>query len=415
LLTRTEPGVATETATPVGPSAPRLATSGLVATLVCLCSLNQLAISIFLPAMPAMASALGADGVAAKATLSVYLLVYAASLLVHGPLSDRFGRRPVVVGGLALYTVASFACALAPTIEVLLAARALQAFGAASGNVMSRAIARDAMDGASLARVNAYISTGQGLSPALAPFLGGLLTEWGDWTWTFHVTGLVGVGLLAVTVPWLGETNRHRVAAIDARSVLEAFGSVLRNRAFLGVAATASFATAPWYGYFAGSPELIIGRFGISPAVYGGHLLVLLGLFMLGGVLCALTAGRWSERTLLVAGFAVTAAGIVAFIALAVSGHLTFPAILAAMGIYAAGQSVLFPTAATAVIRPFREKAGTAASAYSALFMAIAAVGSLAPALVSDDVIVGLSAMMAVSMTMAVAVFVSVVLRLPRQ
>jgi hypothetical protein len=81
------------------PSESRLATPGLVATLVCLCSLNQLAISIFLPAMPAMASALGADSLAVKATLSVYLLVYAASLLVHGPLSDRFGRRPVVLSG----------------------------------------------------------------------------------------------------------------------------------------------------------------------------------------------------------------------------------------------------------------------------------------------------------------------------
>jgi len=389
---------------------PRLTTTGLVVTLVCLASLNQLAISIFLPAMPAMASALGATSLQAKASLSAYLLVYAVSLLVHGPLSDRFGRRPILCGGLALYTIASFACALAPTIDVLLAARALQAFGAAAGIVMSRAIARDAMDGTALTRTNAYISTGQGVSPAVAPFLGGLLAEWGDWTWTFHATGLAGAGLLAVAVPRLAETNRHR-AAIDPLSVLHAYGAILRNRAFLSVTATAAFATAPWYGYFAASPELIIERFGISPRVYGGHLLVLLGLFMLGGIACARTASRWSERVFLIAGFAVTAAGAAAFVALAWSGTLTFATTLAAMAVYAAGQSVLFPTAITAAIRPFREKAGTAASAGAAIFMTIAAAGSLAPALASGDVAIGLAATMAASMPIAAACFVPIVLR----
>jgi len=151
------------------------ARAGLIVFLVCVFSLNQFAISIFLPAMPEMARALGAGGAATKATLTVYLIVYAIAALIHGPLSDRYGRRPVLLAGLGVYTAASFACALAPNIEVLLAARMLQAFGAASGVVLARAIARDVMDGPALMRTNAYLATGQGVAPGLAPLLGGLL------------------------------------------------------------------------------------------------------------------------------------------------------------------------------------------------------------------------------------------------
>ena len=149
---------------------PQAATFGFVALLICLASLNQFAISIVLPAMPAIAAALGASGDAAKATLSVYLIAFAAAMLVHGPLSDRFGRRPVLLAGMTLYSLASFGCALAPSIEVMLAARIVQAFGAAAGVVLARAIVRDAMEGEAQTRANAYMSTSQGISPALAPF-----------------------------------------------------------------------------------------------------------------------------------------------------------------------------------------------------------------------------------------------------
>ena len=119
---------------------------------------------------------------------AVHSIAYAASMLVHGPLSDRFGRRPVLLAGMTLYSLASFGCALAPSIEVVLAWRIVQAFGAAAGVVLARAIVRDAMEDEAQTRTNAYLSTSQGISPALAPFLGGLLVEWGGWTWTFHST-----------------------------------------------------------------------------------------------------------------------------------------------------------------------------------------------------------------------------------
>ena len=389
---------------------PEAAAFGFVALLICLASLNQFAISIVLPAMPAMAVALGASGGAAKATLSVYLIAFAAAMLVHGPLSDRFGRRPVLLAGMTLYSLASFGCAVAPSIEVMLAARIVQAFGAAAGVVLARAIVRDAMEGEAQTRANAYMSTSQGISPALAPFLGGLVVEWGGWTWPFHLVGLGGVGLLVAAYLGLDETNRHKLQRIDTRSLAASYAAVLGNRLFLGVTAAGALGAAPYYTYFAASPELIVERLGHSPSTYGGHMLVVVGAFMVGGMICARLAGRWSARTLLVVGAAVSALGIGFFSMLVLSGAPAFAAIVTTMVVYIFGQGFLYPTTNTLAIRPFPEKAGTASSAYGGLFMVTAALGSFAPALVSPDVMVGLPIVMAIGMTLSVVSLALVVL-----
>lgn len=382
----------------------------LIVFLVCVFSLNQVAVSIFLPAMPAMAKALDAGSASAKATLTVYLFVYAAAALVHGPLSDRYGRRPVLLAGLGLYTLASFACAMAPSIEVLLAARAVQAFGAAAGVVLARAIARDTMDGAALVRTNAYLSTGQGVAPGLAPFLGGLLAGWGDWTWTFHATGLIGLALFAAASRGPAESNRQRIAAIGFAGLVAGYASTLRDRRFLGAAGTAGLSTAPWYGYFAASPQLLIEGMGVSPAAYGLHILAGVVFFVAAGIACARMAGRRSETSLLVLGMAVSFLGVAAIALLAAAGRLSFVTVSLALYVYAAGQGFVFPTTAAAAIRPFAARAGTASSAYLFLFMLMAAAGSIAPALIHPDIFIGLPAAMAIPTMLAALCLIAVYL-----
>jgi DHA1 family bicyclomycin/chloramphenicol resistance-like MFS transporter len=386
------------------------ARAGLVVFLVCVFSLNQFAISIFLPAMPAMAKALGAGGASAKATLTVYLFVYAIAALIHGPLSDRYGRRPVLLVGLGLYTLASFACALAPGIEVLLAARVFQAIGAAAGVVVTRAIARDTMDGPELVRTNAYLSTGQGVAPGLAPLLGGLLAGWGDWTWTFHVTGLIGLALLAAASRGPAESNRQRIARIGVAELAAGYASVLRNRAFLGAVGAAGLSTGPWYGYFAASPDLLIDRMGVSPAAYGVHILIGVVVFMVAGMACARLAGRYRETSVLGLGMAASFAGVAALAALAAGGGLSLTTISLALYVYAAGQGFVFPITATAAVRPFPTRAGTAASAYLFLFMTMAALGSIAPALIHADLLVGLPAAMAIMIVLSASCLIGVYL-----
>jgi len=374
---------------------------GLIVFLVCVFSLNQFAISIFLPAMPEMARELGAGGAATKATLTVYLIVYAIAALIHGPLSDRYGRRPVLLAGLGVYTTASFACALAPNIEVLLAARMLQAFGAASGVVLARAIARDVMDGPALVRTNAYLSTGQGVAPGLAPLLGGLLAGWGDWTWTFHATGLIGIVLIAAALRGPAESNLRPLARIGVAELAVGYATVLRDRRFLGIVGTAGLSTAPWYGYFAASPQLLIEGLGVSPAAYGAHILVGVVVFMAAGMACARMAGRWTESALLALGMTLSLVGIAAIAALAATDSLSLATISVALYLYAAGQGLVFPTTATAAIRPFPTRAGTASSAYLFAFMLMAALGSISPALVHPEISIGLPAAMAILMALS--------------
>jgi len=383
---------------------------GLIVFLVCVFALNQFAISIFLPAMPAMAKALGAGGASTKATLTVYLFVYAISALIHGPLSDRYGRRPVLLAGLGLYTLASFACALAPSIEFLLAARVVQAIGAAAGVVIARAIARDTMEGPALVRTNAYLSTGQGVAPGLAPLLGGLLAGWGDWTWTFHATGLIGLVLLAAASRGPAESNRRPIARIGVAELATGYASVLRSRAFLGVVGVAGLSTGPWYGYFAASPQLLIEGMGVSPAVYGVHILIGVVVFVLAGMACARLAGRCRETSLLALGMAASFAGVAALAVLAAAGGLTLVSVSLALYVYAAGQGFVFPTTATAAVRPFPTRAGTASSAYLFLFMTMAAVGSIAPALIHADLFVGLPAAMAIMIVLSALCLVAVYL-----
>jgi DHA1 family bicyclomycin/chloramphenicol resistance-like MFS transporter len=383
---------------------------GLVVFLVCVFSLNQVAISIVLPAIPAMGQALGAGSASTKATLSVYLVVYAVSALVHGPLSDRFGRRPVLLAGLSLYTAASFACAFAPAIEILLGARMVQAFGAASGVVVARAVARDIMEGPALVRTNAYMTTGQGVAPGIAPLLGGLLAGWGDWSWTFHATGVVGIVLLASACVGVPESNHRRLARIGVGELAAGYALVPRNPRFLGAAGTAGLATAPWYGYFAASPQMLIEKMGVSTAAYGLHILIGVFVFMGAGIACARMAGRWGEAALLRIGMLASVAGILAFAGLAALGALSLLSVAAALCLYGAGQGFLFPTTAAAAIRPFPDRAGTASSAYLFLFMTLAALGSIAPAFVHPDVFVGLPGTMVLFMAAALLCLVAVYL-----
>jgi DHA1 family bicyclomycin/chloramphenicol resistance-like MFS transporter len=147
---------------------------------------------------------------------------------------------------------------------MLLAARVVQAFGAAACVVVARAMARDVMEGPAPVRTNALMATGQGVAPGVAPLIGGLLAAWGDWTWTSHATGLIGIALLAAAGFASPETNRRHLARIGVVELATGYASVLRNRRFLGVAGTAALSTAPWYAYFAGSPQMLIDGMGVS-------------------------------------------------------------------------------------------------------------------------------------------------------
>ena len=270
--------------------APR--SSGYVALLVALGSFGPLTMSIYTPVMPSVGASLGAGADSVKLTLTTYMLGFAVGQLFYGPLSDRFGRRPVLLGGLIFFTVATFACSFAPSIGGLIALRILQGLGAASGSVIGRAMTRDAYTFQEMPLVMSWISLGQNIAPSLAPTLGGFLGEWASWRATFWFVGGFGTLLLAITLFGLSETNKHRSDRLHLGSLLRGSGEMLRERQFLGNVLTLGFAFAINFGMLAGVPFILQDHLGFSPQEFGLIVLLSVGGFTAGTLVNNRLVGR---------------------------------------------------------------------------------------------------------------------------
>jgi DHA1 family bicyclomycin/chloramphenicol resistance-like MFS transporter len=180
-----------------------------VLLLVGMAAIGAFALNVFVPSIPGLAAYFHTDLATIQLALSLYFVAIAAGQLIYGPLSDRFGRRPVLLGGLVIYAAASLACAMAQSVEALIAARMVQALGACSGIVISRAIVRDVYDRATAASALGYITSAMAAVPALAPAVGGYLDLWFGWRASFVATLLFGLAVLAGTIPAGHETNRR--------------------------------------------------------------------------------------------------------------------------------------------------------------------------------------------------------------
>lgn len=181
-------------------------TLGMTAMLALLAALGPLSTDMYLPSLPAIARELGASTAGTQLTLSAFLVGFAAGQLVYGPVSDRVGRRPVLAAGLGIFVAASLACAVAPTIELLVAGRFLQALGAAGPIVLARAMVRDLYEGPRAGRELSRMGTIMGLVPAFAPILGGVLQGAFGWRANFLAAVLFGLALAAVALTVMPET-----------------------------------------------------------------------------------------------------------------------------------------------------------------------------------------------------------------
>ncbi|HYD05399.1 MAG TPA: Bcr/CflA family efflux MFS transporter, partial [Reyranella sp.] len=243
-------------------AAPRSA--AYLALLISLSSFGPLTMSIYTPVMPLIGTDLGAGADSVKVTLTTYMLGFAIGQLFYGPLSDRFGRRPIVLAGVAFFTLTSLGCAFAPSIAGLIGLRVLQGLGAASGAVMGRALLRDAYDAKEMPLVMSWIALAINVSPAIAPSIGGLLGQEFGWRATFWFVGGFGALLLAALVLLLEETNRFRSTSVDLGALMRGSGEMLRNRRFLGYVLTLGFAFAINFGMLAGTPFILQDQLGFS-------------------------------------------------------------------------------------------------------------------------------------------------------
>src|ERR1044071_8853040 len=280
----------------------------LPALLIAIPAGGPLSPHILAPAMPALIGTLGAGAGTVQLTLSLFLLGMAVSQLVLGTLSDRFGRRPVMLAGLALTVVTSFAALATTSIAGLIVARTAQAFGATAGIVIGRAVVRDLYDRDRAASMIGWVTMAMVIAPMLAPLLGGTLDTTFGWQAIFAFIGLFAAAVLAWATFELRVT-RNVVTGEGFGHFLTASGSLLRDRTYLGYALVAATNSAMFFTFIGGAPHVVVTVMHRSPAEYGVWFVVLSLVYMAGNF----AAGRWSARygvdAMVRAGVAVTVLG----------------------------------------------------------------------------------------------------------
>ncbi|MCA3724460.1 MAG: multidrug effflux MFS transporter [Phenylobacterium sp.] len=243
---------------------------GLVVLLGALTAFAPMGIDMYLPSLPAIGADLGVSGAYTQVTVSAFLAGMAIGQFFYGPASDRLGRRGPILAGVALFVLASCACALAPTADFLIAARFVQALGGCAGAVVARAVVRDRFDHTETARMLSLLTLVMGLAPILAPLLGGVLLELGGWRANFWALALFGIAVGLATLFRL-EESRSEATALQARSEspLAALGALLKDPRMVGYALAGGLNGATLFTWISASPGLLIGVWGIPASLFG--------------------------------------------------------------------------------------------------------------------------------------------------
>jgi DHA1 family bicyclomycin/chloramphenicol resistance-like MFS transporter len=333
----------------------------LLPLLVAMTAIGPLSLNILFPALPHLVVTLAADVNAVQLTLSLYMLGLALSQLVLGPLSDRFGRRPVIITGLVLATLSSAAATGAASIGQLLAARTAQSLGASTGLVVGRAIIRDLVGRERAASTYGLVTAAVVVPPMFGPLIGGILdTEFG-WQAIFVFLTVVGAAVTIWTIMALPETNPP-VAESEARAHFWTdLGSLVRNRRFCGYVAICMLTNAPYFAFAGGAPHVVVTLMGRSPAEYGVWFLANSIGYMLGNFAASRLSMRFGIEPLIKWGLW---AEVVVCILSAVLTEIYFdlgpgiPFVL--QGIIYIGNGIVLPNALAGAVSIRPHAAGTA-------------------------------------------------------
>ncbi|HEY3918586.1 MAG TPA: multidrug effflux MFS transporter [Stellaceae bacterium] len=338
---------------------------------------SSLAVDMSLPALPAIAAGFDTSAARAQLTIGFYLLGYASGQLFYGPLSDRFGRRPMLLIGMTIYAASGFLCAFAPTIGIMIAVRLLQGFGGAVGVVVTRAAARDHFHGSQLAQMMSSITAVQAFGPLLAPVLGGILATHLRWQAIFLVQGTFAAAMLLATWSGFGESLSQRDPhAIRPARLLANYLTFFSNPRCIGFALVSACVFSGLFIVLSASPFVLIDVYGVSSQAYGFFFGISVLGYMVGsfGNRRLLRQGAASER-LLRYGLVILIAAAMAMLLFASSRWGGVPGIMGPYVTYCFAISLVQSNAVAAAMEPVPHMAGTGASLMGAIQMSSAAAG----------------------------------------
>ncbi|MBE9604478.1 MFS transporter [Acetobacteraceae bacterium H6797] len=348
------------------------ASPGALLLLMALTALGQLATNVVVPSLGEIGRSVGLAAESTGLILSMVLLGLAVGQLVVGPLSDRVGRRPVMLAGLVIYLLGSIAATFAPNGFLLLAARAMQGFGASAGLALPRAIARDRYHGPIFLRVMSALTMAMAVTPGLAPIFGGAVS--GHWGWRASLALSVVAGAAMLVAAWfaLEESHHERARNGGIAAVLGGYRRVLRNRTFLAYALSSGAVIGGAYSEVAGAQRFYVGEFGWSAAAMSAVPALYAGGFLIGGLL----GGRIDGQRRMELGYFLILLAPVALLALNGTGFMAALAMTGLVVMSQMGVGLMMPAAIGHALIAVEGAAGTASAVMGAVHMVGGASGA---------------------------------------
>ncbi|CAA7619224.1 Permease of the major facilitator superfamily [Candidatus Terasakiella magnetica] len=388
---------------------------GVLLTL--LVAFGPVSTDLYLASLPDLGRDLKTDSAMVQLTLSIFVVGFAVMQLVYGPLSDRFGRRSVILGGTTVYVAASVFCVFAGSIEALIVGRFFQAVGGCCGPVVARAVVRDIYPREQAARVLSYMASAMALAPLVAPTIGGWFHTWFGWRSNFVLLALFGVALLVLVWRMLGETNNHPDAeALSLGRMVENYRHLLGHRLFLGYTLTMTAAFGGLFSFISGSSFVLIDVLGMPPRYFGlAFSFASLG-YVIGGFAGARLSHRFGvERMVRFGVVGCTLAGIV--LAGLVWSDLVKPGldgvamIMVPIMLFFVSCALVLPNSTAAAIAPFPRMAGAASAVMGFIQMSGGGVAGWLVGRLYDGTARPMVTVIAVSGLLSLVIFFTVVRR----
>ncbi|MSO70173.1 MAG: Bcr/CflA family multidrug efflux MFS transporter [Alphaproteobacteria bacterium] len=345
-----------------------------------------MAIDMYLPALPKIEQHFGSDETSVQLTLAVFFLGFALGQAFYGPFADRFGRKPPLYFGLILFIAASIACAFAPSVEVLIALRFVQALGACANGVIARAMVRDLYEPREAVRIFSLLTLVFGAAPVLAPLIGGYILLWHGWREIFIALSVFGFVSLVAVIWRLPESRpKDAVRSLRLGSVLLTYGELLTHRDYMGCVLVGGFSLGGLFAYISGSPFVIIELYGVAPEDYGW----LFGANALGLVLAAQVNARlvhhFRPQAILLWGIIVQAVAGGLLVIQGATGAAGLYGVAVPLFIYVSCIGLTMANATALAMAPFAAFAGAASALLGTIQFGLAAIMSTLVGTIHDD------------------------------
>ncbi len=356
----------------------RPGTFALTALLAALTAIGPLSTDLYLPSLPDIGHAFDVTAPRVQLTLSAYLIGFAAGQIVYGPFSDRLGRRPVLLVAVIIFCAASLICTLAPSIDILIAARFLQAFGAAGAIVLARAMVRDLYSGVRAGKELSVMGAIMAIAPIVGPVIGGVLHTAFGWRSAFAALLAVGIMLGAMAWLWLPETLKLRVAEpLSMRAIMRSYHSLLARRDFLLYVGIVTACYTGLFAWLSSASFILQDIYGLTPLAFAIMFLPSALGFLTGTLIASRIVSRIGiNRTIGFGAAALLGGGLAIVAALMLASHSTFSVVLP-ISLYTVGLGLTFPQAMAGGLSPFPDRAGAASSLLGFIPQLAAAVAGI--------------------------------------